>query len=72
MLTGIPPFYDKDRNKIIGLIVNEKKIKFKEFHSHEAKDLIRKLLNKNPNKRLGYNRGAEEIKEHPFFSCIDW
>jgi len=31
------------------------------------------LLIRNPNKRLGSgSRGAEEIKEHPFFKNIDW
>ena len=37
-----------------------------------AKDLIVKLLNRNPKKRLGAVGGAEEIKKHPFFKCIDW
>jgi serine/threonine protein kinase len=31
-----------------------------------------KLLNRNPKHRLGAQRDAEELKEHPFFSCIDW
>jgi len=31
------------------------------------------LLNRNPYKRLGSGRrDAEEIKEHPFFSNINW
>lgn len=40
--------------------------------SPEAKDLIRKLLNPDPNQRLGANDGAEEIKNHPFFKGINW
>lgn len=40
--------------------------------SNEAKSLLIGLLAKNPMKRLGANRGAEEIKEHPFFKDIDW
>jgi hypothetical protein len=36
--------------------------------STPTKDLIIKLLNKNPNKRLGASeRGSEEIKDHEFF-----
>lgn len=35
-------------------------------------DLISRLLEKNPAKRLGSQRGAEEIKEHSFFSDVDW
>jgi serine/threonine protein kinase len=34
--------------------------------SPELKDLIQKLLEKDPKKRLGHN-GAEEIKNHPYF-----
>jgi hypothetical protein len=26
----------------------------------------------NPRKRLGFERGAKEIKEHPFFASINW
>lgn len=32
----------------------------------ESKDLIEKLLNPDPEKRLGAN-GIEEIKAHPWF-----
>lgn len=30
------------------------------------------LLNRNPQHRLGSERDAAELKEHPFFKCIDW
>jgi serine/threonine protein kinase SCH9 len=30
------------------------------------------LLNRNPKHRLGAQRDAEELKEHPFFKPIDW
>lgn len=30
------------------------------------------LLNRNPAHRLGAKRDAAELKEHPFFSMIDW
>ena len=39
--------------------------------SVEARDLISKLMIRNPLTRLGYN-GASEIKQHPFFAGIDW
>ncbi|KAG9508754.1 Microtubule-associated serine/threonine-protein kinase 3 [Fragariocoptes setiger] len=38
---------------------------------YEAKDLITQLLQKDPKERLGTN-GAQEIKNHPFFSEISW
>ena len=39
--------------------------------SPEARDLISKLMIRNPMTRLGFN-GAQEIKEHPFFNGINW
>lgn len=30
------------------------------------------LLNRNPKHRLGAQRDAAELKEHPFFTSIDW
>nr|DAD36189.1 TPA_asm: hypothetical protein HUJ06_006829 [Nelumbo nucifera] len=37
-----------------------------------AKDLIRGLLVKDPKKHLGLERGAAEIKQHPFFEGLNW
>ncbi|KAL7597822.1 serine/threonine-protein kinase WAG1 [Lactuca sativa] len=38
----------------------------------EAKDLIEKLLVKDPRRRLGCASGATDIKRHPFFDGIKW
>ena len=35
-------------------------------------DLIRQLLERDPEKRLGAHAGAEEIKAHPFYEEINW
>lgn len=44
----------------------------KEF-SDNAKDILKRLLDPKPGKRLGSgSTGAKEIKEHPFFSDLDW
>ncbi|KAI5058071.1 hypothetical protein GOP47_0026241 [Adiantum capillus-veneris] len=40
--------------------------------SFGARDLIRGLLVKEPHHRLGYKRGATEIKQHPFFEGVNW
>ena len=41
------------------------------FCPPDAKDLIKRLLTLDPTVRLGVN-GADEIKQHPFFSVINW
>jgi serine/threonine protein kinase len=40
--------------------------------SSVAKDLIRGLLVKEPQKRIAFTRGATEIKQHPFFEGVNW
>lgn len=41
--------------------------------SEDARDIILKLLNRNPLNRLGAGpSGAREIKLHPFFDSISW
>ncbi len=41
--------------------------------SEAAVDLIVKLLNRNPQRRLGAGpQDAEEVKQHPFFKGLNW
>ncbi|KAK6147175.1 hypothetical protein DH2020_018087 [Rehmannia glutinosa] len=40
--------------------------------SFQARDLIRRLLVKEPENRLGTETGAAEIKKHPFFEGLNW
>ncbi|KAJ1408688.1 Serine/threonine-protein kinase, active site [Sesbania bispinosa] len=40
--------------------------------SSTARDLIKGLLVKEPQKRIAYKRGATEIKQHPFFEGVNW
>lgn len=39
--------------------------------SPEAKDLIRNLLRKDPEKRIG-SKNEDDIKKHPWFSSINF
>ena len=73
MLCGLPPFYEENIEKMYEMIKNET-FKFPNDYnlSDDAKDIITKLLNKNPNERLGNKNEIEEIKNHPFFSIIDF
>lgn len=41
--------------------------------SEHAKDLLSKLLKKDPKERLGHGeRGVSQIRKHPFFADLDW
>ena len=43
------------------------------FISESAADIIFKLLQVNPDKRLGSGAaGSDEIKQHRFFASVDW
>jgi serum/glucocorticoid-regulated kinase 2 len=70
MLTGLPPFYDENTNEMYRKILSEP-LHFSDVVPPAAKDLLTKLLNRDPKKRLGAN-GSAEIKAHPFFHDIDW
>jgi serum/glucocorticoid-regulated kinase 2 len=72
MLTGLPPFYDENTNEMYRKILQEP-LHFPglDIVPSAAKDLLTRLLDRNPERRLGAN-GAAEIKAHHFFSNIDW
>ena len=73
MLCGLPPFYVENLDKMYDMIKNNP-VKFPKriTLSEDAKDVIKKLLEKNPKKRLGAQNGIEEIKKHPFFASLDF
>nr|VDD53102.1 unnamed protein product [Brassica oleracea] len=71
MLTGKPPFMGS-KGKIQQKIVKDK-IKLPQFLSTEAHALLKGLLQKEPERRLGSGlSGAGEIKEHKWFKGINW
>ena len=70
MLTGIPPFYSIDREKLFKMI-RFGKIKFPKYLSIEAVDLFQRFFIKDPDKRLG-SHGVDDIKKHNFFKGIQW
>ena len=62
MLCGFLPFDHKDNNKLF-LKILECKIQYPEYLSEDAKDLIKKILVPDPNKRIS----IPKIKKHPFY-----
>ena len=77
MATGRPPFMHSNHHKL-GVLIREGVIIFPHPERHgipmsdNLKDIINKLLDKNPQKRLGTANDADEIVNHPFFADIDW
>ena len=72
MLVGRLPFAIK-RGMKLSMKIYEKKIEFPKNINKDARDLIEKLLVVNPIYRLGYGpNGSEDIKNHKFFSGVDW
>ena len=79
LLYGNTPFFCEDKNRMYDLIkngaicfpkyikINGKDIKYK--ISDDAKDIIKKFLEKDPGMRLG-RKGLKEIKKHSFFNGI--
>jgi len=62
MLCGYLPFEDKD-NDILFEKILECKLDFPKYISKSGRDLIEKILVKDPNKRIS----IKEIKKHPFY-----
>ena len=73
LLTGAPPFPGPSHARIKEKIVHGK-LQLPYYLSPDAKDLLTRLLRKEPSKRLGWNarRDVAVIKKHRFFRRIDW
>ncbi|XP_074302349.1 serine/threonine-protein kinase D6PKL1-like [Silene latifolia] len=73
LLYGKTPFKGSSNEETLANAVSES-LRFPEtpLVSFHAKDLIRGLLMKNPENRLGFARGATELKQHAFFEGLNW
>ncbi|KAJ5051707.1 uncharacterized protein L3040_001480 [Drepanopeziza brunnea f. sp. 'multigermtubi'] len=76
MLFGTTPFKGKNRNATFANILRDD-VPFPEISgsppiSNLCKSLIRKLLIKDENRRLGARAGASDVKTHPFFRTTQW
>ncbi|KAK9455538.1 kinase-like domain-containing protein [Dipodascopsis uninucleata] len=84
MLYGTTPFKGKNRNATFANILKHE-VQFPAYPpsastspnppqpiSNFCKSLIRKLLCKDENRRLGSRAGASDIKAHPFFKTTQW
>lgn len=72
MLTGSPPFTGNNRKTITDRVLRGK-LQLKNYLTPNAKDIIKRLLNRSVEKRLGAGeRDALAIKEHRFFTGVSW
>ncbi|VAH59357.1 unnamed protein product [Triticum turgidum subsp. durum] len=73
LLHGMTPFKGNGNRATLSNVV-EQPLRFPESPpvSNVARDLIRGLLTKDPQKRIATKRGATEIKQHPFFEGVNW
>lgn len=73
MLYGTTPFKGQDRKKTFANVL-KKEVKFLDTQSvsSNCRNIIKKLLIKDEEKRLGSKTGASEIKSHAFFKDTQW
>ncbi|KAJ5808523.1 hypothetical protein N7474_009792 [Penicillium riverlandense] len=73
LLTGSPPFRANNHSKLQEKIIKQKLV-LPYFLGPDAKDLLTRLMRKDPAKRLGYHMPKDlvTIKKHRFFRKIDW
>uniref|UniRef100_A0A8D3DAK5 protein kinase C n=1 Tax=Scophthalmus maximus TaxID=52904 RepID=A0A8D3DAK5_SCOMX len=72
MLVGESPFPGDDEEEVFDSIVNDE-VRYPRFLSTEAISIMRRLLRRSPERRLGAGeKDAEEVKRHLFFRNMDW
>ncbi|KAJ6986742.1 3-phosphoinositide-dependent protein kinase 2-like isoform X1 [Populus alba x Populus x berolinensis] len=72
MLSGTSPFKDASEWLIFQRII-ARDLRFPDYFSEEARDLIDHLLDIDPSRRPGAGCGGYALlKNHPFFEGVDW
>uniref|UniRef100_A0A251K4T0 non-specific serine/threonine protein kinase n=1 Tax=Manihot esculenta TaxID=3983 RepID=A0A251K4T0_MANES len=73
LLYGGTPFKGSCNEETLDNVITQS-LKFPDspLVSFQARDLIWGLLAKDPENRLGSEKGAAEIKQHPFFEGLNW
>lgn len=82
LLTGWPPFYDRDFNRMCDKILYRPLVFPTQKYNltRDAEDLVRSLLQRDPTKRLHYqltsdaesNISKYNLKYHPFYQGLEW
>lgn len=73
MLSGVTPFNPNQNESEIPTRVLAGRITWPRTIDETSKAFIKKLLNQNPDKRLGAGpNGSREVKDQPFFASVRW
>ena len=73
LLYGKTPFKGSGNDETLSNVVSHSlRFPSSPIVTFHARDLIRGLLVKEPENRLGSVKGAAEIKQHPFFEGLNW
>jgi protein-serine/threonine kinase len=74
MMTGLPPFYSQDREKLFARIQRGSVcLKYPDHLTPTAKSVLHCFLQRDPDQRLGGGPGnVDEVKAHDFFESLDW
>jgi CRP-like cAMP-binding protein len=74
LLHGETPFCDDNQHQMFKMIMQSKKyLKVDQRVEASGNDIINKLLEQDAARRFGTIRGGvEDVKNHPWFSTIDW
>lgn len=71
MVVGQVPYPGSDRKKLITSI-QKRGANFPNWLSEDAKDIMRKLLQRDPKKRMDVDGSFDKFMNHRFFRKIDW
>eukprot|EP00112_Aurelia_sp_Birch-Aquarium-sp1_P011542 Seg2425.4 transcript_id=Seg2425.4/GoldUCD/mRNA.D3Y31 product="Protein kinase C epsilon type" protein_id=Seg2425.4/GoldUCD/D3Y31 len=73
MMAGLPPFQADNEDDMFEIILHEE-VGYPAWLSKEAVSILKGLMTKNSERRLGCVPGIGEvaINKHPFFAYIDW
>ncbi|KAG6489512.1 hypothetical protein ZIOFF_050785 [Zingiber officinale] len=71
MAYGQTPFRGRNRKETLRNILTLPPM-FPGRRRTDLTDIIERLVVKDPERRLGFSGGAEEVKAHPFFDGVKW
>jgi len=71
MLTGMPPFYSRNRDRLFEKILHME-LRTPRDVSPQCVNILQGLLDRDPSRRLGSDGDGTAIRRHPFFAGIDW